>query len=262
MASSSSENGKYNIECNSCGMHKITTQNEPREPAVKLNMINDGTGKTGGGDNAPSDLWNIVPGMRVNDKREMLPMTHPARFEFYVGMKRVEETLESKERAMPVVVTHTPKYIIYEWKIRDDRGVHNALMSELKEFSLKAPNGRLVMHDPITKQSGVHIVPMAVVEPSREVKEANEYKESVTYGGRTNEKNAYVYLTFERPKSPQMPPLKKINKEGGSEDDEESEEEEEEEKENSEDSAEGDYSEALRARTLTTITIIAPFRKK
>ena len=258
---------------------KIVTKNEPLEVPALLTIVDENNVTEA------ATLWRKISEAPVLRKDEFLPMTHPARFHLYRSEKGVEKTIVTKEPAMPIVITQKRKHVIYEWKIQDDRGIHNSLLSDINEFTLQSPNGRLVFYDPITRQNNLNIVAITLMGRTRAMRDVDDFKQTVTYAGMMLGKGAFIYVTFERFPSPpaaaaetdlsDLPPLKRVKKSpskfessGGDGKEEEEEEEEVAESEeaesvDSEDSQEEqkELHEVLRPRTLATITVVAPLNR-
>jgi hypothetical protein len=258
----------------------IVTKNEPIEVPALLSVVDDSNRSE------EALLWRKIKTARTLREDEMLPKTHPARFHLFRSEKGVEETIESKEPAMPIALIHKKHHLIYEWRIHDDRGIHNSLLSDVNEYAMQSPNGRLAFYDPITEKDGLMVIVMTLVGRTREMKDADDFKEEITYGAKIPEKNAYVYATFKRFHPEEEGSNEEEQRQGEEEEEEEikrrrqrgdpkkaketetnesgseevtgSEEKENEEEEENEELDVGDTTEILKPRTLMTISVIVP----
>ena len=258
---------------------EIVTKNEPREVPALLVAIDDAN------QTEEALLWRKMSKVRTLREDELLPKSHPARFHLYRSEKGVEEAIESKEPAMPVALIHKKHHLIYQWRIHDDRGVHNHLLEGVNEYTLQSPNGRLAFYDPITESDGVMVIIVTLVGRTIEMREVEDFRTEITYGGRIPSTDAFVYVTFRRfydeeeeeekeetPSSLSMRETKETKKEEEEEEETEesepsegegvsgNEEKENEQEEENEEKFHEELSGVLKPRTLATVSVVVPLR--
>lgn len=219
----SSSESKPDARCTLRYTMLYVTQNEPKQTPALLSVVKPNDDKS----NTASSLWKKIQKQNPASKHELLPKDAPALFQVYRSEKGVETSIITKEPRMPIEITQFRTHVVYEWKIQDGRGIHNALLSEVNEYTLKNPNGRMVFYDPITQKDNLGVISITLDLVVKEEK-GGEEESSITYGGAIPGKEAFVYITFKRfahqktdesvPTDETIPPLKEVPTSSQSED--------------------------------------------
>lgn len=93
-----------------------------------------------------SKLWHRLHGKSVAFKGEYFEKSHPAYFKVLSIRAGINMEISASAPETPFQAIIGPKntFNMYKWVARDERGIHNAFLSEVTEYALQSPKGRLV----------------------------------------------------------------------------------------------------------------------
>jgi hypothetical protein len=143
-------------------------------------------------------MWRTLSQRSVLKEEEVLQKTHPAHFRVFTSRKGVLQDVTTKEPAMPLGIIYKKGFVTYQWRIHDERGVHNTLLSEINEYALTAPHGRMIFWDALLFKEGLYGVAVTLTAPSETTAVPDEFTDEATYGGAIRDSEARVFVTFKR----------------------------------------------------------------